>query len=121
MDVHGAAIIPYSPWEPFESSFERITDELLPVTSSFIIRYNSILNLWRPGDVQHLRRICASSLREYHRYLLWEINEMSRLEQRYQKASNSNKRKAAIGAEQALERRRSKIGAFPPTTAGAAD
>src|SRR5206468_11457377 len=36
MDVHGAAIIPYSPWEPFESSFERITDELLPVTSSFI-------------------------------------------------------------------------------------
>src|SRR5712691_4425944 len=120
-DNRGAAVIPYSPWEVFEQSFQTITGELLPVTSSFVIRYNSILNLWRPGDVQHLRRICASSLREYHRYLLWEINEMSRLEQRYQKASNSNKRKAAIGAEQALERRRSKIGAFPLSRAGAAE
>src|SRR5207245_8379894 len=54
MDVHGAAIIPYSPWEPFESSFQQITGELLPVTSSFTIRYNSVLKLLRPDDVQHL-------------------------------------------------------------------
>ncbi|HEU5227309.1 MAG TPA: DEAD/DEAH box helicase, partial [Ktedonobacteraceae bacterium] len=86
MDVRGAAVIPYSPWEPFEGSFQRITDELLPVTSSFVIRYNSVLNLWRPGDVQHLRRVCASSLREYQRYLLWELNELHRLEKRYKKA-----------------------------------
>jgi ATP-dependent RNA helicase HelY len=38
MDVRGAAVIPYSPWEPFEESFQRITAELLPVTSSFVIR-----------------------------------------------------------------------------------
>ena len=76
MDVRGAAVIPYSPWEPFEDSFRRITGELLPVTSSFVIRYNSILNLWRPGDVKHLRRICASSLREYQRYILWEQREI---------------------------------------------
>ena len=80
MDVRGAAVIPYSPWEPFEDSFRRITGELLPVTSSFVIRYNSILNLWRPGDVKHLRRICASSLREYQRYVLWEQRELNRLE-----------------------------------------
>src|SRR5207248_11070820 len=68
MDVRGAAVIPYSPCEPFEDSFSRITGELLPVTSSFVIRYNSVLNLWRPGDIKHLRRICASSLREYQLY-----------------------------------------------------
>jgi superfamily II RNA helicase len=123
MDVHGSAIIPYSPWEPFEEAFQRITGELLPVTSSFIVRYNSILNLWRPGDVQHLRRICASSLREYQRYLLWEINELHRLEKRYQKAKKSGRKKGAAsqGALQALEKRRQKIGDYPLSRAGAAE
>jgi ATP-dependent RNA helicase HelY len=127
MDIHGAAVIPYSPWEPFESSFQRITDELLPVTSSFIIRYNSVLNLWRPGDVQHLRRICASSLREYQRYLLWEHREITRLEKlelRYQtgkKKENKKRAKAVEGVTQALERRRRSIGAFPLSRAGAAE
>lgn len=127
MDVHGAAIIPYSPWEPFESAFQRITDELQPVTSSFVIRYNSVLNLWRPGDVQHLRRICASSLREYQRYLLWEHREMVRLEKlemRYHKGkeeSSKKRAKAIEGATQALERRRQSIGAYPLSRAGAAE
>ena len=126
MDVHGAAIIPYSPWEPFESSFERITDELLPVTSSFIIRYNSVLNLWRPGDIQHLRRICASSLREYQRYREWELRELERLEKlemRYHKGRKQSKKraKAIEGATQALERRRKSIGAYPLSRAGAAE
>ena len=126
MDVHGAAIIPYSPWEPFESSFERITGELLPVTSSFIIRYNSVLSLWRPGDIQHLRRICASSLREYQRYLEWERRELTRLERlemRYHKGRKQSKKRARAieGATQALERRRKSIGAYPLSRAGAAE
>jgi len=127
MDIHGAAIIPYSPWEPFESAFERITGELLPVTSSFVIRYNSVLNLWRPGDVQHLRRICASSLREYQRYLLWEHREQVRLEKlelRYhtgKKETNKKRAKAIEGATLALERRRKSIGAYPLSRAGAAE
>ena len=127
MDVRGAAIIPYSPWEPFETSFQRITAELLPVTSSFIIRYNSVLNLWRPGDVQHLRRICASSLREYQRYLLWEQRELTRLEKlemRYhtnKQKINKKRAKAVEGATQALERRRRSIGAYPLSRAGAAE
>src|SRR5438874_1513172 len=126
MDVHGAAIIPYSPWEPFESSFQRITDELLPVTSSFIIRYNSVLNLWRPGDVQHLRRIGASSLREYQRYREWELRELERLEKlemRYHKGRKQSKKRARAieGAAQALERRRKSIGAYPLSRAGAAE
>src|SRR5438045_1514870 len=126
-DAHGSAIIPYSPWEVFEDSFQRITGEMLPVTSSFVIRYNSVLNLWRPGDVQHLRRICASSLREYHRYLLWEQRErmrLERLEMRYhtgKKKENKKRAKAVEGATQALERRRRSIGAYPLSRAGAAE
>src|SRR5947209_1207893 len=118
MDVRGAAVIPYSPWEPFEESFQRITAELLPVTSSFVIRYNSVLNLWRPGDVRHLRRICASSFREYQRYVLWESRELlrlERLEQRQQKSKKASKKKgkASEGAIQALKKRREKIGSYP--------
>ncbi len=126
MDVRGAAVIPYSPWEPFEESFRRITGELLPVTSSFVIRYNSILNLWRPGDVKHLRRICASSLREYQRYVLWEqreLNRLEKLEKRAQKSKKAGKKKglASEGASQALEQRRKRIGAYPLSRAGAAE
>lgn len=126
MDIHGAAIIPYSPWEPFENSFERITGELLPVTSSFIIRYNSVLSLWRPGDVQYLRRVCASSLREFQRYLVWEQRELVRLEKleiRYPKGKKESKKKtkAIEGATQALAKRRKSIGAYPLSRAGAAE
>jgi ATP-dependent RNA helicase HelY len=126
LDVHGAAIIPYSPWEQFENSFQRITGELLPVTSSFVIRYNSVLNLWRPNDVQFLRRICASSLREYQRYREWERREVQRLERletRYSKSKKGSKKRAqaAEGASEALERRRKSIGAYPLSRAGAAE
>src|SRR5438552_2154129 len=126
MDVHGAAVLPYSPLEPFEDSFRRMTAELQPVTSSFVIRYNSVLNLWRPGDVKHLRRICASSLREYQRYALWEQRELMRLEKlerRAQKSKKAGKKKglASEGATQALEQRRKRIGSFPLSRAGAAE
>ncbi len=68
MDDKGAAIIPYSPWgEGFEPTFATLTGPLLPVTSAFTIRYNTILNLWRPGDPGRLRTALAASLREFQR------------------------------------------------------
>ena len=91
-DVYGAAIIPYSPWEPFEAVFQQITGPLLPVTSSFVIRYNSVLNLWRPGDISSLERLCASSLRQYERFLEWERHELER--QRRRNPGNRNGKKA---------------------------
>ncbi|HEY7349738.1 MAG TPA: DEAD/DEAH box helicase [Ktedonobacterales bacterium] len=75
MDERGAAIIPYSPWEPFEQSFAALTGALLPVNSAFSMRYNSVLNLWRGGDIRRLRRDVAASFREFQRYshrLLYE-------------------------------------------------
>lgn len=109
MDVRGAAVIPYSPWEPFEEAFARITADLHPVFSSFVIRYNSILSLWREGDIEHLRRICASSLREYQRYRYWEEQELrfiQQVERQLRKGHkvSTKKLKAAEAAARALER-----------------
>jgi len=67
MDAHGAAVIPYSPWDAFEPAFRSLTAPLLPVTSAFAIRYNTVLNLWRPHDMERLRRAVAMSLREFQR------------------------------------------------------
>ncbi|HEY7832910.1 MAG TPA: helicase-related protein, partial [Ktedonobacterales bacterium] len=67
MDARGTAIIPYSPWDEFEPAFAALTGELLPVISAFAIRYNTILNLWRPRDLTRLRAAVASSLREFQR------------------------------------------------------
>jgi ATP-dependent RNA helicase HelY len=66
-DVRGAAVIPYSPWDAFEPAFAALTAPLLPVTSAFTVRYNTVLNLWRPGDLGRLRTALAASLREFQR------------------------------------------------------
>lgn len=68
MDAKGAAVIPYSPWDAFEPAFATLTAPLLPVTSAFTIRYNSVLNLWLPGDLDRLRTAVAASLREFQRH-----------------------------------------------------
>ncbi len=68
MDAKGAAVIPYSPWDQFEPAFALLTGPLLPVISAFIVRYNTILNLWRPGDMTRLRSAVAASLREFQRH-----------------------------------------------------
>jgi superfamily II RNA helicase len=67
IDARGAAVIPYSPWDAFEPAFTALTAPLQPVTSAFTVRYNTVLNLWRPGDLTRLRRAVAASLREFQR------------------------------------------------------
>lgn len=67
MDAKGTSIIPYSPWDPFEPSFAALTAPLQPVTSAFSVRYNTVLNLWTPGDQRRLRTALAASLREFQR------------------------------------------------------
>ena len=68
MDAKGVAVIPYSPWDAFEPAFAALTGPLLPVTSAFTIRYNTVLNLWRAGDPNRLRTALAASLREFQRH-----------------------------------------------------
>ncbi len=85
LDTQGAAVIPYSPWEPFEEAFTRVTGEQEPVTSAFVIRYHSILNLWHPRNITSLELLCASNFREYQRLVKREQQEQRRLEQREQR------------------------------------
>jgi superfamily II RNA helicase len=66
-DTQGAAVILYSPWENFEQCFKTLTKELNPVVSAFSMRYNSVLNLWRPFQFERLRRIGAASFLEFQR------------------------------------------------------
>jgi ATP-dependent RNA helicase HelY len=67
MDAKGAAILPYSPWDAFEPSFAALTAPLQPVMSAFSVRYNTVLNLWTPGDQRRLRLALAASFREFQR------------------------------------------------------
>jgi superfamily II RNA helicase len=67
MDAQGTAVLLYSPWDVFEPAFAQLTAPLLPVTSAFSVRYNTVLNLWRPGDMDRLKRAVAASLREFQR------------------------------------------------------
>ncbi|HEX9067938.1 MAG TPA: DEAD/DEAH box helicase [Ktedonobacterales bacterium] len=66
-DEHGSAVIPYSPWDAFEPAFTELTGPMLPVTSAFTIRYNSVLNLWSSQDDRRLVTAVAASLREFQR------------------------------------------------------
>ncbi len=91
LDVRGAAIIPYSPWEPFEDAFARITGEQLPVTSAFSIRYNTVLNLWRPNNVEVLEYVCAASLCEYQRAGQRQQRELQRTLRSTQRAAGKKK------------------------------
>ena len=69
IDEHGTAVVPYSPWVPADDVFGIATGPLLPVESAFLVRYNTVLNLWtaeeggEPGE--RLVGLIANSLREY--------------------------------------------------------
>ncbi|MFL5624435.1 MAG: DEAD/DEAH box helicase, partial [Ktedonobacteraceae bacterium] len=91
LDIRGAAVIPYSPWEPFEEAFTHIVGPQLPVTSSFAIRYNSVLNLWHPDDQEYLQYIYASSFSEYQRALRRQQRKIKRIEQRGHARKNRTK------------------------------
>jgi len=90
MDAHGSAVLLYSPWDAFEPAFAALTAPLLPVTSAFTIRYNTILNLWRPGDYGRLRTAVANSLREFQR----RGGRPARTEDEYALYRSKNKKRA---------------------------
>ena len=47
--TNSAAGLLYSPWDA-SSSVRRADRAAAAVTSAFTVRYNTVLNLWRPGD-----------------------------------------------------------------------
>ena len=70
IDDFGTAVVPYSPWVPAEDAFATATGPLQPVESAFLVRYNTVLNLWASeadgrDPAERLVALLSSSLREY--------------------------------------------------------
>ena len=69
IDARGTAVVPYSPWVAAENVYEVVTGAIQPVQSAFVVRYNTVLNLWdeREGHdpSERIAHLMASSLREY--------------------------------------------------------
>ncbi|MEX2426025.1 MAG: helicase-related protein, partial [Thermomicrobiaceae bacterium] len=83
MDEKGSIVVPYTPWMNFGSALEIATGDLLPVRSSFAIRYNTVLNLWDPPHGDRVRHMLQQSLAQFQsarrmRELEDEILEVSR-------------------------------------------
>lgn len=93
IDDIGTAVVPYSPWVQAEEAFEIATGPLQPVESAFLVRYNTVLNLWAAaGELEtgeRIVRLLSSSLREYQLdgQLRTLRAEASRLEERAERAS----------------------------------
>ncbi len=65
MDPLGNIIVPNSPWISFKDTLEIATGELLPVRSSFAIRYNTVLNLWDAPHGNRVRHMLQQSLFQF--------------------------------------------------------
>ncbi len=65
MDPLGNIIVPNSPWISFKDTLEIATGQLLPVRSSFAIRYNTVLNLWDPPHGNRVRHMLQQSLFQF--------------------------------------------------------
>ncbi len=65
MDPKGNIVVPNSPWISFKDTLEIATGELLPVRSSFAIRYNTVLNLWDPPHGNRVRHLLQQSLFQF--------------------------------------------------------
>jgi ATP-dependent RNA helicase HelY len=65
MDLKGNVIVPHSPWIRFNEMMQVATGDLLPVLSSFSIRYNTVLNLWDPPHGNRVRQMLQQSLSQF--------------------------------------------------------
>lgn len=66
IDGRGIAVVPYSPWVPFDRVVEIAAGDLRPLESAFRPSYNTALNLWRTDeDEALLARLVAESLRQF--------------------------------------------------------
>ncbi len=69
IDTMGAAVLVPSPYLPFEDTFRRMSGEPEPLRSAFELRYNTLLNTYRPEDEERILYLLENNLAEYHRRL----------------------------------------------------
>jgi superfamily II RNA helicase len=67
IDTRGVAVLVPSSYLPFEHAFRRMSGEPEPLRSAFELRYNTLLNTYRPDDEERILILLENNLAEYHR------------------------------------------------------
>jgi len=67
IDTMGAAVLVPSSYLPFEAVFRRMSGPPEPLESAFELRYNTVLNLYRPDDEQRILNLLENNLAAFHR------------------------------------------------------
>jgi len=67
IDTRGAAVLVPSSYLPFEEVFRRMSGPPEPLRSAFELRYNTLLNTYRPDDEERIVRLLEDNLAAYHR------------------------------------------------------
>ncbi len=75
IDTTGYIVIPYSTWVSFEEAIGIATGELLPVESTFALRYNTVLNLWDPPRGDRVLYVLRESLMQFQ--MVRKVRELS--------------------------------------------
>lgn len=65
IDTAGYVVLPYSQWISFEGAMRIATGTLLPVESTFALRYNTVLNLWDPPQGDRVLYVLQQSLMQF--------------------------------------------------------
>ncbi len=65
IDTEGYVVVPYSPWVRFGEAMNIATGELLPVESTFALRYNTVLNLWDAPRGDRVLAVVRESLMQF--------------------------------------------------------
>src|SRR5207248_324979 len=67
IDTRGVAVLVPSSYLPFEHAFRRMSGEPEPLRSAFELRYNTLLNTYRPDDEERILILLENNLAAYHR------------------------------------------------------
>ncbi|ACZ41399.1 DEAD/DEAH box helicase domain protein [Thermobaculum terrenum ATCC BAA-798] len=95
IDKIGHVIVPYSSWVSFREAMEIATGELHPVQSAFVLRYNTVLNLWDPPKGDRVLYVLQQSLMQFQTNR--QIRELSEEIKQWQVQIDSIDRGCLIG------------------------
>src|SRR3954471_5125365 len=67
IDTRGVDALVLSSYLPVEHAFRRMSGEPEPLRSAFELRYNTLLNTYRPDDEERILILLENNLAESHR------------------------------------------------------
>lgn len=65
LDTLGVAVLVPSAYLPFEAAYHRMSGEPEPLRSAFELRYNTVLNIYRPEEEERILALLENNLAHY--------------------------------------------------------